>query len=964
MSHVLPRQTRRSIDDIWGERTPTVNQQWPVRVDSHLQEEPEQWVQSCCVLCSNGCGLDIGTKDGRIVGVRGREDDRVNHGRLGPKGLYGWAANHSPDRLTHPLLRERGRFRAATWDEAMDLIVRRSKDIIDRHTASAVGFYTSGQLFLEEYYTLCVIGKAGIGTPHMDGNTRLCTATSAFALKESFGSDGQPGSYRDIDSTDALLLVGHNMASQQTVLWMRILDRRRGPNPPKLIVIDPRRTDTAKEADVHLAPRVGTNVAVLNGLQHLLIRTGHTDRAFIDAHTVGYEEVQESVAHWTPQRVEEVTGIPQRDLIEAATVIGESRSLVSTVLQGVYQSMQATAAAIQVNNVHLLRGLIGKPGSGVLQMNGQPTAQNTRETGANGDMPGFRNWENQAHLNELARLWNIDPLKLPTWAPPTHAMQIFRYAEEGSLKMLWINGTNPAVSLPELGRIRHILKKAGLFLVVADAFETETTEYADVILPAALWGEKTGCFTNVDRTVHISHKAIDPPGEARSDLDILLDYARRMNFRDKDGKPLIKWRSPEEAFEAWKTCSRGRPCDYSGLTYEKLSRRSGIQWPCNDTFPDGAERLYTDHVFNTQADYCETFGHDLTTGAVHTEQEYRARDPQGKAVLHGVDYQPPHESPDENYPLWLTTGRIVYHWHTRTKTGRSKELNKTAPDAFVQISEEDAGRLGIREGDMVEVESRRGRISAPARLGDIIPGHLFVPFHYGYWDDPDRSRAANELTIMEWDPVSKQPYFKHAAVRARKAKRESATDRMAEVAAHAVDRVRALSKETAQLPAKVRKAAFSARGERPVAVYLGLLHRSEEHLAEAFRNVAAHHTAEPDIYATCTLMATWSIRHVEKIKPFIERYHEEQSHEPDRLRKALFEGPRSGGIGLLRDLHDLWLAASEVHLSYEALEQAAKALRDKPLLAACETLHGETERQRAWLRTRIDQVAPQALTVT
>jgi anaerobic selenocysteine-containing dehydrogenase len=232
------------------------------------------------------------------------------------------------------------------------------------------------------------------------------------------------------------------------------------------------------------------------------------------------------------------------------------------------------------------------------------------------------------------------------------------------------------VSLPELGRIRHILRKRGLFLVVSDAFETETTEYADVVLPAALWGEKTGCFTNVDRTVHISHQAIDPPGKARSDLDMLLDYARRMEFRDKDGAPLIKWRAPEEAFEAWKTCSRGRPCDYSGLTYEKLSQRSGIQWPCNERFPLGAERLYSDHVFNTHADYCETFGHDLTTGAVNTEQEYCARDPRGKAVLHGVDYQPPHEVTDENYPFWLTTGRIVYHWHTRTKTGRSRELTR------------------------------------------------------------------------------------------------------------------------------------------------------------------------------------------------------------------------------------------------------------------------------------------------
>lgn len=962
MAHLLSGQTRNSIEDVWGERTPTVNRQWPVRVDSHIQEEPDRWVQSACLMCSNGCGLDIGVKDGRIVGVRGREDDRVNHGRLGPKGLHGWSANHSPDRLTRPLIRDAGRFRESRWDEAMEVIVRRSKDIMKRHTASAVGFYTSGQLFLEEYYTLCVIGKAGIGTPHMDGNTRLCTATAAFALKESFGSDGQPGSYRDIDITDALLLVGHNMASQQTVLWMRILDRRRGPNPPKLIVVDPRRTDTAKEADIHLAPRVGTNVAVLNGLQHLLIRAGHIDRGFLDAHTVGYGDVQQAVAKWTPERVEQATGIPPRDLRAAASIIGESRTLVSTVLQGVYQSMQATAAAIQVNNIHLLRGLIGRPGSGVLQMNGQPTAQNTRETGANGDMPGFRNWENPAHLNDLARLWNVDPLTLPTWAPPTHAMQIFRYAEEGSIKMLWISGTNPAVSLPELGRIRRILKKRDLFLVVSDAFETETTEYADVVLPAALWGEKTGCFTNVDRTVHISQKAVNPPGEARSDLDMFLDYARRMDFRNKNGGPLITWRTAEEAFEAWKACSKGRPCDYSGMTYEKLSRTSGIQWPCNEAFPQGAERLYADHVFNTQADYCETFGHDLATGAVHTEEEYRARDPKGKAVLHGMEYQPPHEEPDEDYPFWLTTGRVVYHWHTRTKTGRSKELNEAAPDAFVQMSDEDADRLGIREGDMVEVESRRGRISAPARIGDIIPGHLFVPFHYGYWDDPQRSRAANELTMTEWDPVSKQPYYKHAAVRAKKAAGGMA-EHLAEAAIGFGDQFKITALKMMETPGKLKKAIMTTKGERPLALYLGLLHHSEEEFAKACMKVAHHHRGEPDIYATCTLMARWSRRHVERLQPMIARYREEVSREPARLANALFEGPRSGGIGLLRDLTDLWLTASQVHCSYESVGQAAKALRDRELLDLCTACRRESDRQLAWIRTRIDQAAPQALVV-
>ncbi|GAB3236919.1 nitrate reductase [Hymenobacter seoulensis] len=761
-------ESRNSITDIWGPRT-GYEGQWPARVDEHTEEEPERWVQSACVLCSNGCGMDIGVKEGRIVGVRGRAADRVNKGRLGPKGLHGWVANHSPDRLTKPLIRRDGVLQEASWDEAMSLIVQRSKDLIREHTSGALGFYTSGQLFIEEYYTLGVLGKAGLGTPHMDGNTRLCTATAAAALKISFGTDGQPGSYTDLDTTEAVLLVGHNMASQQTVLWARILDRLEGPNPPQLVVIDPRLTYTAEKATVHLAPRVGTNIAVLNGLLNLLIEADHLDHEFIKQHTLGFAELRKTVEKWTPERVEALTGVPAEKLLAAALIIGTCKTLVSTALQGVYQSMQATAAAVQINNIHLIRGLIGSKGNAILQMNGQPTSQNTRECGADGDLPGFRNWSNPEHIQELARIWNVDPDIIPHWTPPTHAMQLWHYCEQGSIKLLWISATNPAVSMPDLPRLRKILEKKDLFIIVQDAFMTETAQYADVVLPSAIWGEKTGTFTNTDRTVHISYQAILPPGEARSDFDIFCDYAHRMDFRDKDGRPLISWTTPEEAFEAWKVCSKGRPCDYSGMSYAKLSEGSGIQWPCNEQYPDGAEHLYTDHVFNTQPEYCETFGYDLETGTEQQAQAYKANDPQGKAFIKAADYEPPHEQPDKAYPLWFTTGRVVYHFHTRTKTGRSRALNNAAPEGFVQLSEEDAARFGIGEGDLVEVESRRGKAVEPARIGGIEPGLVFMPFHYGYWDKDKQPRAANELTITEWDPISKQPHFKYAAVRIRKA---------------------------------------------------------------------------------------------------------------------------------------------------------------------------------------------------
>jgi anaerobic selenocysteine-containing dehydrogenase len=949
--------SRDRINDVWGDRTPYY-EDWEERVDERSTKPVESWIQSACILCSNGCGLEIGVSEGRIVGVRGRADDHVNRGRLGPKGLHGWEANNSSDRLTTPLIRRDGKLQPATWEEAMSLIVEKSKTTISKHSPSAIGFYTSGQLFLEEYYTLGVIGKAGLGTPHMDGNTRLCTATAGQALKETFGTDGQPASYTDLDTTEAILHVGHNVAEVQTVLWSRILDRRRGPKPPKLVVIDPRTTATAKEADVHLALKLGTNVAVLNGLLNLIIENGKIDTEFINQHTVGFEFLRDTVALWKPERVEKVSGVPTDKLRMAADILGKAKSLVSSVLQGVYQSNQATAAAVQVNNLNLIRGLVGKPGCGILQMNGQPTAQNTRECGVNGDLPGFRNWDNPAHIEDLAKIWNVSPGIIPHWAPPTHAMQIFRYCETGSIRMLWISATNPAVSLPDLPRIRKILKKDSLFVIAQDAFMTETTKLADVVLPAALWAERTGCFTNADRTVHISHKAVEPPGEARSDLDIFLYYAQRMQFTDKDGQPLIKWSDPEGAFEAWKECSRGRPCDYSGMSYEKLSRVSGIQWPCNEEFPDGCERLYTKGIFNTSADYCEDYGHDLRSGAMRTPEQYKANDPKGRAFLHAADYEPPHEAPDKDYSFWLTTGRVVYHFHTRTKTGRVKELNEAAPDVFVEINEVDAQALGVRNGDLVRVESRRGKIEGAVRIGNILPGHVFVPFHYGYWDNDvnEYSRAANELTVTEWDPVSKQPHFKFAAVSVTKIDSTTAGRGLHDIAASAKEAVVEI-KDTLLGPDE------NTDTKKHVAEYLGLVKEVEHEISDAFTSVAEHHSDEPDILEICQQFAHTAMVHEEAVEHFTSIYGEASDHEASRVRNSLFKGPRSGGFGLVRNLHDLFLLTTEAHLGWMILLQAAQALRDKEFIAACTKLGSETDGQRSWLQTRIKQAAPQALLV-
>ncbi len=942
--------SRDSVADIWGPRTPPLDGHWPVRVDQNLDEPPDRWVQACCFLCSNGCGIDIGVKDdrpgGRIVGVRGREVDVVNRGRLGPKGLHGWEANASADRLTYPLVRRHGRLERTSWDDAMDLIVRRVKDAKQRYTAGSIGFYTSGQLFAEGNYTLGVIAKAGIGTLHVDGNTRLCTATAGAALKETFGSDGQPGAYEDIDVTDCFLLVGHDMAATATVLWARVLDRRRATAPSRMIAIDPRRTATAAEADLHITPRLGTNVAVLNGLIQQLIEQGFADRAFIDTHTIGFDDLARTVASYTPERVAQIAQIPAEQLRQAAAMIGRSRMLLTTCLQGVYQSNQGTAAAVQVNNVNLVLGRIGRPGCAILQMNGQPTAQNSRETGTGGDLPGFRNFANPRHIEELAKLWNVEPATLPNWSAATHALEIFHYAEAGSIKVLWVVGTNPAVSFSDLNRLRAILRRQDVFVIAQDAFMTETTQMADVVLPAAIWGEKTGCSTNVNRVVHLNHKAIEPPGEARSDLDIFLDFARRMDFRDKDGAALIKWTDAEGAFNAWRECSRGRPCDYSGLSYAKLSEGSGIPWPANEQHPHGSVRYYTDLTFDTDPNYCESYGHDLLTGAAITAEEYRAREPNGRALLRPVEYVPPTEEPDEEYPFFLTTGRVVYHFHTRTKTGRSKALRDAAPDAFIQVSEDDARGLGIAEGEMLRVTSRRGVAEAPARIGAIEPGTLFMPFHYGYWDDPGRPRAANEITLYEWDPVSKQPHFKYAAVKLQKA-------------------AGALLAQPDE--SKLDDAAAERAGRHEVrthlADYIGLLLTSEDRLVRGWEKLRDCHATAPDVGMQSALFITWSRENATAIRPYVKTHGELPDGESKLLDRTPLVGRARTPFGLLRDLQRLWLMTNESTACVAALLQGARAMGDHDLERDLSRIENRNERQRAWLLGRIKQAAPQTLTV-
>ncbi|GII32236.1 molybdopterin-dependent oxidoreductase [Planotetraspora mira] len=652
LAAALPGRLRDALPAEIGVGSP-----WPVRVDTYLDEgvteaDVDVWVQNVSAVQSSGDALDIAVRDGRIVGVRGRGVDRVNHGRIDPRDRHGPSTAGDGTRLTRPMIREDGRLVECDWDTAMGRIAGRSKELLEAPGGwGRLGFYTGGRLLLEEHYTLAVIAKAGIATPHVDGSTRVGDATAAAALTASFGADGQPGSYTDVDHCDAIALWGQDMAESR-VVWERMLDRRLGPRPPAMIAVDPQETQVAKEADVHLPVRSGTNVALMNALLHELIAGNRYDAAYVARHTLGFAELCRVVEAYPPKRAAEICAVPAALIEQAAEILGSCERLVSTVLPGFYRSNQATAAACQVNNLHLLRGMLGRPGAGLFQMTGRPAGQHARETGASGELPGMRNWENPDHVRELAELWNVDLAAIPHWGPPTHAMQIFRYAEQGSIRLLWISAADPVVSLPHADRVSKVLGSEELFLVVQDLYLTETARLADVVLPAAGWGEKPGTVTGADRTVHLCERAVEPPGEARADLDIFLDYARRMGFRDRDGAPLIGWHDAESAFEAWKACSKGRPCDCTGITYDRLRGGSGVQWPCTPSTGHGAERLYAGGRFATDPGVCQSFGHDLATGAEWGAECYCAKEPHGRAFLHAAHYEPSSEAIGDGRPLY------------------------------------------------------------------------------------------------------------------------------------------------------------------------------------------------------------------------------------------------------------------------------------------------------------------------
>lgn len=708
----------------------------------------DRWVYTTCGYCGTGCGLYLGIKDGRAVAVRPNPTSPVNRGHLCLKGTYEWKTLEHPERATQPLLREGGQLKATTWERAQEAFVAKIREALDKGGPEAIGIYHGGQLTLEEYYALHKLAKGVLGTPNIDANTRLCMASTVSGYIKSFGIDAPPGCYEDLDIAQVIFIFGANPAEMHPQLWQRIL-RNRQSNQCKIIVADPRRTLPASIADLHLRLRCGTNIPLLYAIIHVLIREDLIDKAFIKKATAGFEALAAAARQFTPEVAEEITGVPSAQIIEAAHIFGRADTAVTIFCQGVNQSLQPVDTVTLINSLHLITGKIGRPGCAPFSLTGQASALSMREIGGAGCLPGLRNPENPRHRQEVARYWGIEEKVLPAFTNDINTM--LELIASGRLQVLWVIGTNPAVSLAHQEYVREQLKR--VYLVVQDVFyPMETAAFADIFFPAAQWGEKTGTITNSERRVNLVQKAVDPPGQAQDDLTIICQIARCMGAGE-----LFPWQHPEEVFAELKELTRNRPDDMTGITYELLETQGGIQWPCPDVTRQGTPRLYTDATFPTAPEVSQAYG--------------KFNESPGRARLWAVPWTPSVGLTNGDYPFWLNTGRVIEHYHTRTKTKRIPELNTLVPHAFVEINPQDAAALGVAEGEWVKVVSPQGWVKVRAHLTEVVaPGEIFLPFHFGDLDPGERQypQAANHLTARLLDPCSRQPLTKVAACRIEK----------------------------------------------------------------------------------------------------------------------------------------------------------------------------------------------------
>ncbi len=703
----------------------------PVLGYTSARKHADRWVNSTCGYCSVGCGMQLGVREGKVVSVRGNPDHPVSRGKLCPKGLAEHYAIEAEGRAAYPLLRKESALTRISWDEALSKMAERFRTVQQKYGPQSVGVISTGQLVTEEFYTLGKLVQLGLGTRNYDGNTTLCMSTAVAGYKRSFGSDGPPGAYEDLELADVILLVGANIAENHPILCTRL-----EANPNKtLIVVDPRVTKTAMMADLHLPIRPRSDLALINAMLRIIVDEQLYDKTYVEAHTSGFEELRASLHSYTLDYAAGITGLDGEIIRRTAHLYAKARAPFIGWTMGVNHSTKGTETVNAINNLALITGNVGRAGASPFSITGQCNAMGTREAGFSSSLPGYRKFESEADRDELAAIWDIDGRRIPD-ARGLAYPDIIEAALAGRIRALWIIGTNPIVSYPNVDVLRHALGNLE-FLVVQDGFHpTPTSELAHLVLPAAIWGEKEGTYTNSERRVSKVNKAVEPPEEARSDFDIFLQLADKLGCRDG---LFPGWQSPADAFEEWRRVSQGRLCDYSGMTYELIEKFGGIQWPYQaGSHEDAAtaRRLYANGIFETE--------------------DRRAR-------LIPTQWSAFPEQPSAEFPLVLNTGRTVEHWHTRTKTGAISILQQLSPRAWLEMNPLDADRLNLKPHDRVDVISARGRVSrVELRITEIIgAGQVFLPFHFA-------ETNANQITQSAFDPFSREPNFKQCAVRIEK----------------------------------------------------------------------------------------------------------------------------------------------------------------------------------------------------
>lgn len=695
-----------------------------------------EWQYATCGYCSTGCSIEVGLNaDGKPVSSRGVADADVNRGKLCLKGLFEHELFSSAGRGTQPLIRDHWHqpWQPTHWDAALDKLHDEIRRVQAKYGPDSVAIISTGQMLTEEFYTLGKLTRGLIGTNNYDGNTTLCMSSAVSGYKRSFGSDGPPGCYEDFEHTDCLIAWGSNLPEQHPIIYWRMKEAQERRGFP-LIVVDPRVTMLAQNAHIHLPITPGTDVVLMNALMHVIFAEGLEDSRYIDANTNGIAELRALVAQYDPVTASKICGIDEDTIRVVARTFAKAPAAMQIWTMGINQSTHGSDGVVGINNLALITGNIGKPGGTSLSITGQCNAMGTREWSSCSGLPNYRVLENPQHREEVAKFWNVDPEFFPK-KRGMYQTDIYQAMEAGQIKGMWLIATNPMSSLPNTARIRKAMEKLE-FCCVQDCYQdTESAQYAHLYLPAGTWAEKEGVMTNTERRINLINPIATPPGEAKPDLWIFNRVAERFN---KEGK--VKF--PEKAAEVFLEMgelSKGRLADISGMNHELLEKSRGVQWPYTaeqaaqgEAPPKGGKRLYTEDGVFSYAD--------------------------GRAKLIPLPFIDNNEVPDEAFPFWLNTGRLIEHWHGRTKTGKIGNNNKFSPIPFIEINPAAAAELGIQRGDYVRLVSRRSDAIVMAMPTQrVAKNALFLPFHF--------HDCANRLTLGLLDPHSRQPAYKQSAVR-------------------------------------------------------------------------------------------------------------------------------------------------------------------------------------------------------